>query len=36
VRGKLRRQQSRTERGKDPDWKKAVVTLKEPDKIILT
>ena len=35
VRGKLRRQ--RTARaGKDPDWKKAIVTLKEGDKIVLT
>ena len=35
VRGKLRRR--RTARaGKDPDWKKAVVTLKDGDKIVLT
>ena len=35
VRGKLRRQ--RTARaGKDPDWKKAIVTLKDGDKIVLT
>ena len=35
VRGKLRRQ--RTARaGKDPDWKKAIVTLKVGDKIVLT
>jgi large subunit ribosomal protein L23 len=35
VRGKLRRQRT-TQVGRDPDWKKAVVTLKRPDKIILT
>lgn len=35
VRGKLRRQYT-TQAGKSPDWKKAVVTLKEGDKIILT
>ena len=35
VRGKLRRR--RTARaGKDPDWKKAIVTLKDGDKIVLT
>ena len=35
VRGKLRRQ--RTARaGKDADWKKAIVTLKKGDKIVLT
>lgn len=35
VRGKLRRQYT-TQAGKSPDWKKAIVTLKEGDKIILT
>ena len=35
VRGKLRRQRT-TQAGKAPDWKKAIVTLKEGDKIILT
>jgi large subunit ribosomal protein L23 len=35
VRGKWRRR--RTARaGKDPDWKKAIVTLKPGDKIVLT
>ncbi len=35
VRGKARRQRTR-QAGTAPDWKKAVVTLKEGDKIILT
>lgn len=35
VRGKLRRQRTH-QAGKSPDWKKALVTLKEGDKIILT
>lgn len=35
VRGKLRRQRTH-QAGKSPDWKKAIVTLKEGDKIILT
>ncbi|MFN7138057.1 MAG: 50S ribosomal protein L23 [Limisphaerales bacterium] len=35
VGGKLRRQFSPA-RGKTPDWKKAIVTLKEGDKISLT
>ena len=35
VRGKARRQRT-TQAGKAPDWKKAVVTLKEGDKIVLT
>jgi large subunit ribosomal protein L23 len=35
VRGKLRRQRT-TQAGKASDWKKAIVTLKEGDKIILT
>jgi len=35
VGGKLRRQFSPS-RGKTPDWKKALVTLKEGDKISLT
>ena len=35
VRGKSRRQRT-TQAGKAPDWKKAIVTLKEGDKIILT
>ncbi|HXG47124.1 MAG TPA: 50S ribosomal protein L23 [Methylomirabilota bacterium] len=33
--GKLRRQRTAAA-GKDPDWKKAIVTLKEGDKIVLT
>ena len=33
--GKLRRQRTK-QAGKSPDWKKAIVTLKEGDKIILT
>jgi large subunit ribosomal protein L23 len=35
VRGKLRRQRT-TQAGKAPDWKKAIVTLKQGDKIVLT
>ena len=35
VRGKLRRQRT-SQAGKAPDWKKAIVTLKEGDKIVLT
>lgn len=35
VRGKYRRQRT-TQAGKAPDWKKAIVTLKEGDKIVLT
>jgi len=35
VAGKLRRQRTH-QAGKSPDWKKAIVTLKEGDKIILT
>lgn len=35
VRGKLRRQRT-TQAGKAPDWKKAIVTLKEGDRINLT
>lgn len=35
VRGKLRRQQTAAA-GRDPKWKKAIVTLKEGDKIQLT
>ncbi|MDE3068044.1 MAG: 50S ribosomal protein L23 [Verrucomicrobiota bacterium] len=35
VRGKSRRQRT-LQAGKAPDWKKAVVTLKEGDKIVLT
>ena len=35
VRGKARRQRT-TQAGKTADWKKAVVTLKEGDKIVLT
>ena len=35
VRGKYRRQRT-TNAGKAPDWKKAIVTLKEGDKIVLT
>lgn len=35
VRGKARRQRS-TQAGKTMDWKKAIVTLKEGDKISLT
>jgi large subunit ribosomal protein L23 len=35
IRGKLRRQRT-TQAGKAANWKKAIVTLKEGDKIILT
>ena len=35
VSGKLRRQRTH-QAGKAPDWKKAIVTLKEGDKIVLT
>jgi large subunit ribosomal protein L23 len=35
VRGKLRRQR-RPDEGCSPDWKKAIVTLKPGDKIVLT
>lgn len=35
VTGKARRQRT-AQAGKDPDWKKAIVTLKPGDKIILT
>lgn len=35
VRGKFRRQRT-TQAGQAPDWKKAIVTLKEGDKITLT
>ena len=35
VRGKARRQRT-YQAGKSPDWKKAIVTLKEGDKIELT
>jgi len=35
VRGKLRRQRTH-QAGKAPDWKKAIVTLKEGDQIVLT
>ncbi len=35
VHGKLRRQRT-TQAGTAPDWKKAIVTLKEGDKIVLT
>lgn len=35
VRGKLRRQRT-TQAGKAPDWKKALVTLKQGDRISLT
>jgi large subunit ribosomal protein L23 len=35
VRGKLRRQRTR-QAGKSPDWKKAIVTLKKGDRIVLT
>ncbi|HYE31688.1 MAG TPA: 50S ribosomal protein L23 [Methylomirabilota bacterium] len=34
VRGKYRRQNTKAA-GQDPDWKKAIVTLKEGDKITL-
>ena len=35
VRGKLRRQRT-PQAGRDEHWKKAIVTLKEGDKIVLT
>ena len=35
VRGKFRRQR-RADAGQSPNWKKAIVTLKKPDKIVLT
>ena len=35
VEGKLRRQRT-AQAGKDSDWKKAIVTLKAGDKIVLT
>lgn len=35
VRGKARRQRT-AQAGKTPDWKKAIVTLKDGDKIVLT
>ncbi|HTX22668.1 MAG TPA: 50S ribosomal protein L23 [Candidatus Aquilonibacter sp.] len=35
VRGKFRRQRT-TQAGQAPSWKKAIVTLKDGDKIILT
>ena len=35
VRGKARRQRT-SQAGKAPDWKKAIVTLKDGDKIVLT
>ena len=35
VRGKARRQRT-TQAGRDEDWKKAIVTLKQGDKIIVT
>jgi large subunit ribosomal protein L23 len=35
VRGKLRRQRT-PQAGRTPGWKKAIVTLKEGDKIVLT
>jgi large subunit ribosomal protein L23 len=35
VRGKKRRQRTH-QAGKSPDWKKAIVTLKEGDAIVLT
>jgi large subunit ribosomal protein L23 len=35
VHGKLRRQRT-TQAGRTPDWKKAIVTLKDGDKIVLT
>jgi large subunit ribosomal protein L23 len=35
VRGKLRRQRT-PQAGQTPSWKKAIVTLKEGDKIVLT
>ena len=35
IRGKARRQRT-NQAGKAPDWKKAIVTLKEGEKIVLT
>ena len=35
VRGKYRRQRT-PQAGRSPDWKKAIVTLKDGDKIVLT
>ena len=35
VRGKFRRQRTK-QAGQSPNWKKAIVTLKEGDKIVLT
>ena len=35
VRGKFRRQRT-MQAGQAPDWKKAIVTLKDGDKIVLT
>jgi large subunit ribosomal protein L23 len=35
VRGKARRQRT-AQAGKAPDWKKAIVTLRDGDKIVLT
>jgi ribosomal protein L23 len=35
VHGKFRRQQTK-QAGQAPDWKKAIVTLKQGDKIVLT
>jgi len=35
VRGKYRRQRTK-QAGQSPDWKKAIVTLKQGDKIVLT
>ena len=35
VRGKMRRQRT-SQAGRDENWKKAIVTLREGDKIILT
>jgi large subunit ribosomal protein L23 len=35
VHGKARRQRTH-QAGKSPDWKKAIVTLKEGDKIVIT
>ncbi|MCX6893770.1 MAG: 50S ribosomal protein L23 [Verrucomicrobia bacterium] len=35
VHGKFRRQR-RADAGQSPNWKKAIVTLKKPDKIVLT
>ena len=35
LRGKVRRQRT-TQAGQAPSWKKAIVTLKDGDKIVLT